>query len=128
LRRYELTSGQFEHTGRDWNVYRNPRVAPGAGSVLFGVPVSITSDEVFSHDLKTGANRDIGGAINFCVEWGGSHSGSVLTQRRYISESVVKYHCYLWSSPGNETVLADECEFFDELAAAWSHNNGGSCN
>ena len=122
-----INVGPIRSYARDWNVYRHPRVAPGAVSVFFGVPVSITEDEIFSHDLKTGQNRDIGGAIEFCVEWGGSRNGSVLTQRRYLTELGVKHHCYEWTGPGNETVLADECEYFDELASAWSHNNGGSC-
>jgi hypothetical protein len=122
-----LDVGTIRAYGRDWNVFRNPRVAPGAASVLFGVPVSITSDEVFAYDLKTGRNTDIGGAAEWCVEWGGPHSGSILMKRRYISDSVIKHRCYVWSGPGDEKALADECEHFGELASAWSHNNGGSC-
>jgi hypothetical protein len=120
--------GPIRSYERDWNVYRNPRVTRDIGSVLFGVPVAITYDEVFAHDLKTGQNKDIGGAVEWCVEWGGPRSGSVLTQRRYITEFGIKHHCYAWSPSGSETVLADECEHFGELASAWSHNNAGSCH
>lgn len=123
--------GPIRSYGRDWNVYRSPRVTRDIGSVLFGVPVAITYDEVFAHDLKTGQNKDIGGAVEWCVEWGGPRSGSVLMQRRYLSEKGVQgvqHRCYVSSGPGNETALADECEYFEELASAWSHNNGGSCH
>lgn len=120
--------GPIRAYGRDSKAFRNPRVAPGEGSVLFSAVFSINSYVVFAHDLETGQNKDIGAAVEWCVEWGGSRNGSVLTQRRYISENGIKHRCYAWSAPGNEAALADECEYFDELASAWSHNNGGICS
>ncbi len=85
--------GPIRAYGRDLKAFRNPRVAPGEGSIIFNGVISINSYEVFAHDLKTGQNKDIGGAVEWCVEWGGSRSGSVLMQRRYISENVIKLHC-----------------------------------
>jgi hypothetical protein len=116
--------GPIRSYERDLKVFRNPPVAPGEGSIIFNGVISINSYEIFAHNLKTGQNRDIGGAVEWCLEWGGSRNGSVLMQRRHISENGFKYHWYAWSAPGNETVLADECEYFDELASAWGGVKG----
>jgi hypothetical protein len=120
--------GPLRSFGRDWRVARHPRVAPNEISIFFGVPVSTTSDELFVHDLVTGENRDLGGAVEFCVEWGGPRGGSVLLARRQLSERGLTRRCLVSSRPGDEVVIADECEFFDELAAAWSRNNAGTCS
>jgi hypothetical protein len=128
-----INVGTIRASGTEQKAFRNPQVAPGEGSVLFAVQLTINASEVFAHDLKTGQNTDIGAAGAFCVEWDGRHSGSVLTQRSYVSfdsvdgSAAIKHHCYLWSGPGDETVLG-ECEYFRELAAAWSHSDGGSCH
>ena len=119
--------GPIQADGREWVIFRHPRVSPEEDSVVFGIPSSITSEAVFSHAVTTGENRTVGRAVFFCVEWGGRSNGSVLMQRRYISSSVIKHRCYAWSRSGGEKVVAEDCEDFDGFASTWSRDDGGLC-
>jgi len=75
----------------------------------------------------------IGPASEYCVVWGGDHSGDLAILSRQDPKPSdpnggVTYPCYTVRESGERIKLADEGFVeFDELAARWSSERGGSC-
>ena len=122
--------------GRAWRVVRAPKVSPDLGTVYFFVPNTMTTWRLISTSLPRGPYEMIGDGTDYCVIWGGDHSGDLIILTRHDPNPTpsdpapgVTYPCYLRDqSSGARTKLADECfESFDKLAIGWGREHGGSC-
>ena len=110
--------------GRDWKVFRKPKVLPDMQSVIFNVPTSMTSYDLFAYLLKTGLITRIGDAIDYCVQWGGEKSGTILMQQR----RAFVYQCCT-RAPGKGGVhVVEGCGDFEKSMHEWNSLNGGRCN
>jgi len=115
---------------RSWTVFRDPKAAPDLKSVFFSIPYTLTTSRVFRASLNTGDYEPIGDATDFCVVWGGGHTGDLLLQERSIPadpSTGVVYRCVLGSKSGTRTPVSDQCEDFRMFATEWSQAQGGAC-
>ena len=121
---------------RIWRVVREPKVSPDLATIYFFVPNTMTTWKLMSTAIPTGPYKTIADATDYCVVWGGDHSGDLVLLARHDPEPTAKdpapgvtYPCYIRSQSGARTQLADECfESFDKLATQWSREHGGTCH
>jgi hypothetical protein len=108
--------------GRQWQIFRNPRVATDRKTAFFEIPYTETTSRVVVATTSSKTYRVIGDASTYCVVWGGTHSGQVILQRREIlndPSTGVLYRCYLRSQSGAETRIGDDCSNFDQFIGRW---------
>jgi hypothetical protein len=127
---------RVEISGRTWKVVREPKLSPDRSTVYFFVPNTMTTWKLMRTTVAAGPYAMIADATDYCVMWGGDHSGSLVLLSRRDPEPTannpapgVSYPCYVRSESGKQTKLADECfRDFDELARRWSREHGGTCH
>jgi len=122
--------------GNQWRVFRQPSVSPDLHTVYFLIPDTMTTWRLMSRSLSGGPLKTVGDVMTYCVIWGGSRSGDLLTMIRQDPgpshpASGVTYPCYLSGAPGDRTMIADgvsqSCWAFGDFASRWSGKRGGAC-
>jgi hypothetical protein len=128
-----VVSRSFEIAGRSWSALREPSVTPDRQTVLFDIPISMTTWKVMRLSLSSGDYRSVGDATAYCVVWGGRYSGSVLLQRRSIrrglpaSAEAIAYRCYRVDQTGRLDMVSDDCSGFSSFADQWCREHAASC-
>jgi hypothetical protein len=117
--------------GTQWRVFRRPSVSPDGKTIFFEIPDSVVGSTIMSRSLTREALQTVGGASDYCVIWGGAHSGQLILQRRHVpvedASHGVQYRCYLRHSVGQLQEIAEKCDDLGKFAAAWSRSHRGSC-
>lgn len=112
---------------RDWQVFLKPKVLPDGETVIFNVPTSMTSYDLFAYHLKTGLISQVGDTIDYCVQWGGEKSGTILMQRRrWIADKFV-FQCCTRSLGKGDAQVFPGCEDFEESMKDWGQAHEGIC-
>ena len=119
---------------RGWKVFRYPSLSPDLGMVYFQVPYTMTVGRLMSCSLSGDALKTVGDVGDYCVIWGGAHSGDLLTMRRQDApledpNRGVTYPCYHTTGSGDSSMIADgvtqSCWVFDRFATRWTRAHGG---
>jgi hypothetical protein len=113
---------------RDWEVFLNPKVLPDRGTVIFKIPVSVTSGDLFAYDAKTKMISKLEGAVEeYCTVWNGPMAGVILVQHRQMTDVGPTYACNAVSVNGKQTRLTEHCDDFDKFLTEWSRTHGQQC-
>lgn len=115
--------------GRSWHVFRHPRISPDLKMLYFEVPFTMTTSRLYCLDLDSRRLTDAGDEADYCVDWGGAHSGDLLVQIRALigdKEKGIEYSCYL-QHLGRASKIAADCEDFEDFERHWSKANASSC-
>lgn len=113
--------------GRQWKVVRQPSVSPDLDTVYFSVPYTMTTWKLMSASIRTGKVSTICDADDYCVVWGGEHSGELLMRARREEEEGAIYPFILRNRSGVLVRFENEHGWFGEFAARWSRDHGGTC-
>ncbi len=127
---------KVEINGRTWKVAREPKLAPDRETVYFFVPNTMTTSKLMSTTLLAGSYKALADATDYCVVWGGDHSGELILLARRDPEPTaadpapgVSYPCYVRSQSGSRTKLVDDCfADFNQVASRWSGEHGATCH
>jgi hypothetical protein len=123
----------IELDGRVWHIAREPKLSPDLLTLYFFVPNSMAGWTLVSRPVRADIYRVVARGADYCVMWGGDHSGdlALLTRvdpRPGDPNGGVRYPCSWRRSSGEEVELASDCfAAFDDVVAKWSAEHGGAC-
>jgi hypothetical protein len=125
-----VTSEPVTIGNRAWYVLRNPCLSPDGDKLYFSIPYTMTTWKIISISIASRQREVLGDASNFCVVWFGEYSGGQLLQSRYLPEDPaagVSYRCDFRADSGARRKVAGDCSPFEQFAAKWSSEHGGTC-
>ena len=116
-----------------WHVAQEPKLSPDLKSIYFLVPNYMTSLQLTRSSIHGAAYERIADVSEYCVVWGGSHSGDLIVLVAQHPLGVepgkgITYPCF-WRQPsGAQVELARECAAsFEAIVGNWSAKHGGTC-
>jgi hypothetical protein len=117
---------------RIWDVVREPKVSPDRRTIYFFVPDTMAAWTLIGKRVPDGRQSVIGKAKDYCVVWGGGHSGDLAILARQEATpgdpaSGVAFSCSVRDRSGTLTKLKDCWDAFSEVTNQWSRESGGTC-
>ncbi len=119
--------GRLVISERSWNVVRSPSISPDQKILYFLVPDYATSSQLMAFDLVGHTSAPVREVTDYCVIWGGQHSGQLLLQIREPVRGHPSYPCHLKTKSGMEVEIADEDHCDANFFFTWARRRGGDC-
>jgi hypothetical protein len=123
-----LPFDQVAVEGALWRVFRSPSISPDLRTAYFTVPVTMKDWKLMSIALPSGVPQVVHDVSEYCVIWGGPHSGALITMENVYAPRYDGIRCFVPSVAGRRTRTDDgDCTDFGAFASRWARQHRGGC-